>query len=81
MIVSVNNRTYRVGNKVYRNMLQLAKEKFKTENKWAIYAIEKRNITEMRKDEFESEEALMEQVKVFKSKGFLVYYTRREQDE
>lgn len=44
---------------------------------FGIYAVQKDNVCELRKDEFENDEELKKAVEAYKEKGFKVYYNEQ----
>lgn len=74
----VNGNTYEAGPTYIQNCLNLAKEKFKKEKENAIYAVEKDNIIEMKKETFLSGALLSEASKQYTQKGYKVYSVRRK---
>lgn len=69
MKVIVGESVYETNRKGLRGILKVAKEQVP----FGIYAIEKDEICELRKDKFENKEDLKKEVVEFKGKGFKVY--------
>lgn len=76
-IIIVNGHSYKGDEQYAKNCLNLAKEKFKKEKANAIYAVEKDNIIEMKKEIFTSGTLLSEASKQYTQQGFKVYSVRR----
>lgn len=76
--IIVNGHTYEGDEQYAKNCLNLAKEKFKKEKANAIYAVEKDNILEMKKETFLSGTLLSEASKQYIQQGFKVYSVRRQ---
>lgn len=75
--IIVNGNAYQGDEQYAKNCLNLAKEKFKKEKANAIYAVEKDNIIEMKRDTFLSGALLSEASKQYTQQGFKVYSVRR----
>lgn len=71
-ILTINDTTYSMGDVMARATLDAAKEAMK--GKIAIYAIEKGDIIEMKKDVFPSIKELKVAVTKYIKKGFKAYY-------
>jgi len=71
-ILTVNETTYQMSDKMAKATLETAKGAMKGKN--AIYALEKGNIIEMRKDIFASPKALNKVAMAYLGKGFKVKY-------
>ena len=68
MQVKVMNRVYRMNQKEYQGLLQVASEQVP----FGIYAIEKQRYAELRCDKCESKSQLKELIRNFKAQGFKV---------
>lgn len=70
MKVIVNNSVYEMGRKEYKGVLKVASQQIPC----GIYAVEKDDICELRKDTFGSKEELKKSVSEYAAKRFKVYY-------
>ena len=70
MKVLINNELYEMNRKQLRGVLKAASSLIP----FGIYAVQKDNVCELRKDEFEDAEELKKAVEAYKEKGFKVYY-------
>lgn len=70
MKVLVNNSLYEMGRKEYRGVLKVASQQIP----FGIYAVEKDDFCELRKDKFDSNEELKKAVAEYAAKGFKVHY-------
>ena len=73
MKVVVNNRTYRMNQKEYEGLLQIASEQVP----FGVYAIEKKGYAELRCDRCQSVTQLKELIRNFKGQGFKVHSNGR----
>lgn len=73
MKVVVNNRTYRMNQKEYEGLLQIASEQVPL----GVYAIEKKGYAELRCDRCQSVTQLKELIRNFKEQGFKVHANGR----
>lgn len=73
MKVVVNNRTYRMNQKEYEGLLQIASEQVPI----GVYAIEKKGYAELRCDRCQSVTQLKELIRNFKGQGFKVHANGR----
>lgn len=73
MKVVVNNRTYRINQKEYEGLLQIASEQVPL----GVYAIEKKGYAELRCDRCQSVTQLKELIRNFKGQGFKVHANGR----
>ena len=73
MKVVVNNRTYRMNQKEYEGLLQIASEQVSL----GVYAIEKKGYAELRCDCCQSVTQLKELIRNFKGQGFKVHSNGR----
>lgn len=73
MKVVVNNRTYRMNQKEYEGLLQIASEQVPL----GVYAIEKKGYAELRCDRCQSVTQLKELIRNFKGQGFKVHANGR----
>lgn len=69
MRVKVANRMYRMNKKEYKGLLKVAKEQVP----FGIYALEKADYAELRRDKCDSITQLKELIRQFKKQGFKVY--------
>lgn len=70
MRVKIINRVWGMSKGEYKNLLIVAKEQVSI----GIYAVEKDNYAELRKDIFNSKKKLKNAVREFKQQGYKVYY-------
>lgn len=75
--IIVNGHSYKGDEQYAKNCLNLAKEKFKKEKANAIYAVEKDNIIEMKKETFNAPSTLGKAILNYTKQGFKVYSVRR----
>ncbi len=73
MKVVVNNRTYRMNQKEYEGLLQIASEQVPL----GVYAIEKKGYAELRCDRCQSVTQLKDLIRNFKGQGFKVHANGR----
>lgn len=73
MKVVVNNRTYRMNQKEYEGLLQIASEQVPL----GVYAIEKKEYAELRCDRCQSVTQLKDLIRNFKGQGFKVHANGR----
>lgn len=73
MKVVVNNRTYRMNQKEYEGLLQIASEQVPL----GVYAIEKKGYAELRCDRCQSVTQLKELIRNFNGHGFKVHANGR----
>lgn len=73
MKVKVANRIYRMNRKEYQEFLEVAKEQVPM----GVYALEKNDYAELRKDICTSKTKLKDMIRIFKSQGFKVYANGR----
>ena len=73
MRVLINNELYEMNRKQLRGVLKVASGLIP----FGIYAVQKDNVCELRKDEFENAEELKKAVGAYKEKGFKVYYNEQ----
>lgn len=69
-IVVVNEHTYQMGDKQFKSVLKIAKQKYRQEHKTALYAITKGNVTIMLKEEYPDVDSLRKAISKYKSQGF-----------
>ena len=62
------NRVYRMSQKEYQGLLQVASEQVP----FGVYAVEKQGYAELRCDKCESKSQLKEMIRSFKAQGFKV---------
>lgn len=70
MRVAVNNNIYDMNKKHLNGILNIAKKKIP----FGIYAIQKDDYCELRKDKFDSEDELRKNIADYEAKGFKVHY-------
>lgn len=73
MKVKVMNRTYRMSQKEYQGLLQVASEQVP----FGVYAVEKADYAELRCDKCKSVTQLKNLARQFKAQGFKVYANGR----
>lgn len=73
MQVKVMNRVYRMGQKEYQGLLQVASEQVP----FGIYAVEKKDYAELRCDKCKSMSQLKELTRNYKAQGFKVHANGR----
>ena len=73
MNVIIEETLYGMNRKQLRGVLEAASSLIQ----FGIYAVQKDNVCELRKDEFENAEELKKAVGVYKEKGFNVYYNEQ----
>ena len=73
MKVIIGKAVYGMNRKQLRGVLKAASSLIP----FGIYAVQKDNVCELRKDEFENAEELKKAVVAYKEKGFKVYYNEQ----
>ena len=73
MKVIIGRPVYKMNRKQLRGVLEAASSLIP----FGIYAVQKDNVCELRKDEFENAEELKKAVGAYKEKGFTVYYNEQ----
>ena len=73
MKVLLNDHLYDMNRKQLRGVLKAASSLMP----FGIYAVQKDDVCELRKDEFDNAEELKKAVGVYKEKGFKVYYNEQ----
>ena len=73
MNVIIEETLYGMNRKQLRGVLKAASSLIP----FGIYAVQKDDVCELRKDEFENAEELKKAVEVYKEKGFKVYYNEQ----
>ena len=73
MNVIIEKNVYGMNRKQLRGVLKVASGLMP----FGIYAVQKDDVCELRKDEFENAEELKKAVGVYKEKGFNVYYNEQ----
>ena len=73
MKVIIGKAVYGMNRKQLRGVLKAASSLIP----FGIYAVQKDNVCELRKDEFENAEELKKAVGAYKEKGFKVYYNEQ----
>ena len=73
MNVIIEETLYGMNRKQLRGVLEAASSLIQ----FGIYAVQKYNVCELRKDEFENAEELKKAVGAYKEKGFKVYYNEQ----
>lgn len=72
-VLNISGISYSVGKQMKKTLLSSAKDSLK--GKHAIYAIQKGNIIDFRKDIYKDSKELLKAIKEWDSKGFKVYST------
>ena len=73
MKVLINNELYEMNRKQLRGVLKAASSLIP----FGIYAVQKDDVCELRKDKFDNAEELKKAVGAYKEKGFKVYYNEQ----
>ena len=73
MKVIIGRSVYKMNRKQLRGVLEAASSLIQ----FGIYAVQKDNVCELRKDEFDNAEELKKAVGAYKEKGFKVYYNEQ----
>ena len=73
MKVLINNELYEMNRKQLRGVLKSASSLIP----FGIYAVQKVDVCELRKDEFDNADELKKAVGAYKEKGFKVYYNEQ----
>ena len=73
MKVLINNELYEMNRKQLRGVLKAASSLMP----FGIYAVQKDDVCELRKDKFDNAEGLKKAVLAYKEKGFKVYYNEQ----
>ena len=73
MRVLLNDRLYDMNRKQLRGVLKAASSLMP----FGIYAVQKDDVCELRKDKFDNAEGLKKAVVAYKEKGFKVYYNEQ----
>ena len=73
MKVLINNELYEMNRKQLRGVLKAASSLIP----FGIYAVQKDDVCELCKDEFDNAEELKKAVGAYKEKGFKVYYNEQ----
>ena len=73
MKVLLNDHIYDMNRKQLRGVLKVASGLIP----FGIYAVQKDDVCELRKDKFDNSEELKKAVGVYKEKGFKVYYNEQ----
>lgn len=73
MKVIIGKSVYEMNRKQLRGVLKMASGLIP----FGIYAVQKDDVCELRKDEFENAEELKKAVGAYKEKGFKVYYNEQ----
>ena len=73
MKVLINNELYEMNRKQLRGVLKAASSLIP----FGIYAVQKDDVCELRKDKFDNAEELKKAVVAYKEKGFKVYYNEQ----
>lgn len=76
MKVTVNNNVYEMSKKHLNGILSIAKKKVT----FGIYAIQKDDYCELRKDKFDNEKSLKKSVADYQEQGFKVYYNDKKEN-
>ena len=73
MKVLINNELYEMNRKQLRGVLKAASSLIP----FGIYAVQKDDVCELRKDKFDNADGLKKAVLAYKEKGFKVYYNEQ----
>ena len=73
MKVIIGKSVYEMNRKQLRGVLEAASSLIQ----FGIYAVQKDNVCELRKDKFDNAEELKKAVGAYKEKGFKVYYNEQ----
>ena len=73
MNVIIEKNVYGMNRKQLRGVLEAASSLIR----FGIYAVQKADVCELRKDEFDNAEGLKKAVGAYKEKGFKVYYNEQ----
>ena len=73
MKVIIGRSVYKMNRKQLRGVLEAASSLIP----FGIYAVQKDNVCELRKDKFDNAEELKKAVGAYKEKGFKVYYNEQ----
>ena len=73
MKVLINNELYEMNRKQLRGVLKAASSLMP----FGIYAVQKDDVCELRKDKFDNADGLKKAVLAYKEKGFKVYYNEQ----
>ena len=73
MNVIIGKSVYEMNRKQLRGVLKAASSLIP----FGIYAVQKDDVCELRKDEFDNAEELKKSVRAYKEKGFKVYYNEQ----
>lgn len=72
-ILNINGKSYLAGKQMKKILLSSVKNSLK--GKYAIYAIQKGNVSDFRKDIYNDSKELIKAIREWNSKGFKVYST------
>lgn len=70
MILFFDKSTYEMPMKQVKEVMEFAKKRVS----FGIYAVEKRNVVELKNEAYETMESLEEAIKAYEKRGFKVYY-------
>lgn len=73
MIVNINNSTYEMNSKQYKAVLDTASKAVTC----GIYAVEKKKVAIMLREEYKSKEEMKQEVGNYTEKGFKVYWNEK----
>ena len=73
MKVLINNNIYEMGKKTFKGVLDIAKKSVP----FGIYAVQKDDFCEMKKETFKSAEEMNKQIVQYQKMGFKVYFNGR----
>ena len=73
MRVLINDHVYEMGRKTFRGVLDIAKKSVP----FGIYAVQKGDFCEMKKETFKSAEEMNKQIVQYQKMGFKVYFNGR----
>ena len=69
-LVLLNGHQYTMDEKQLQSILKLAKNKFRSDKKSGIYAVEKGNVVQMLNEPYETAQDLRKAITQYKCKGF-----------
>lgn len=70
----IESKVYDLDKKMMQEVFKLVKEKYKKENKHAVYALYKEGIYDLKRIESNDFGKILEYVKTYEDKGFTVFY-------
>lgn len=76
--VVIGNKAYQMTKKMAKGIIEMAKQKYKTENVNAIVAVEKDGIISMQKDVYNSTDEMLEAVVKWTNGKYNTYYVTKK---